>query len=103
MIRKQRLPNVAVDRRRAQQMGPDCHVWRCCELLPAWCLATSQDLCKRNPTAYKLSSSESTTPVYCGLGLCSVLEGGVIWLLSKAESVLLPVRIQAGMLEMMLR
>lgn len=41
MIRNQKLPNVAVDRQRAWQMGPDCHVQWWCELLPAWCLATS--------------------------------------------------------------
>lgn len=37
----QKLPNVAEDRQRAWQTGPDCRVQWWSELLPAWCLAAS--------------------------------------------------------------
>lgn len=73
---------------RAWRMGPDCHGQWWCELLPAWCLATSKNVFCKKPHWAWLRAPTQCVPV------CVFVEE------SSGSSVELEALLEAGGLEM---
>lgn len=78
MIRNQKLPSVAVDMVVGSRLSWSVVVWAFARLVPChiW-----------EHVLWETSLAESSHPVRSSLCLCLVQQGGVIWLLSKAGSL----------------